>query len=77
MCTLGNWTALLVDMLQRSVGVLAIADSMTPYTGLTGIFFAFDQHLVLGIDVVENRKWVACRPRVVENYRRMKITLKI
>lgn len=46
-------------MLQRSVRVLAVADSMTPHTGLAGVLFAFDQHLVLESDGVEDREWVA------------------
>lgn len=44
MSTLRDWTTLLVDMLQRSISMLAIADSMSSHTCLAGILFAFDQH---------------------------------
>jgi len=40
-------TYLLVDMLQRAIRVLAVAHTMTPHTGLTGILLALDQHLRL------------------------------
>jgi hypothetical protein len=36
---------LFVDVLQRSVGMLAVTNTMTSHTCLTGIFFALDQHL--------------------------------
>lgn len=36
---------LFVDVLQRSVGMLAVAHSVSSHTGLAGIFLAFDQHL--------------------------------
>jgi hypothetical protein len=42
-------TYLFVDMLQWSVGMLAVTNTMTSYTCLTSILFALDQHL--GVDV--------------------------
>ena len=52
---------LFVNMLQRSVRVLAVADPMTSHARLTGVLFTFDQHLVIEFDVVDDREWVACR----------------
>ena len=41
----GKKTHLFVDVLQWSVGMLAVTDTMTSHTCLAGIFFALDQHL--------------------------------
>ena len=38
---------LLVDMLQRSIGMLTVANTMASHAGLTGILLAFDQHVRL------------------------------
>jgi hypothetical protein len=35
---------LLVDVLQRSIEVLTVADTMASHTSLTGVLLAFDQH---------------------------------
>jgi hypothetical protein len=35
---------LLIDVLQGPIGVLTVANTMAPYTCLTGILFALDQH---------------------------------
>jgi hypothetical protein len=55
---------LFVDVLQRSVGMLAVANTMAPHTSLAGIFLAFDQHLDVPADVVAIREWVARRSTV-------------
>lgn len=44
MGTLRDWTALLVDMLQWPIRVLAIADTMTSHACFASVLFAFDQH---------------------------------
>ena len=33
-----------IDMLERSVGMLTIANTMTSHACLAGVLFAFDQH---------------------------------
>jgi hypothetical protein len=38
---------LFIDVLQRSIGVLTVANTMAPHTCLAGILFALDQHLDL------------------------------
>jgi hypothetical protein len=38
---------LFIDVLQRPIRVLAVANTMSPHTCLTGILFALDQHLDL------------------------------
>jgi hypothetical protein len=53
---------LFIDVLQRPVGVLAIAHSMAPHTCLTGILFSFDQHfysLFFSLMSARIEKWVA------------------
>jgi hypothetical protein len=51
---------LFIDVLQRSVGVLAVANTMTPHTCLASVLLAFDQHLGFGVMLrVEGRKRVA------------------
>jgi len=40
---------LFVDVLQRSISVLAVADTMAPHAGLASILLAFDQHLGFGV----------------------------
>jgi hypothetical protein len=40
-------TTLFIDVLQRPIRVLAVANTMSPHTCLTGILFALDQHLDL------------------------------
>lgn len=47
MRTLRDRSTLLVDMLQWSIRMLAVADTMTPHTCITGILLALDQHFVL------------------------------
>lgn len=42
---MGERANLLVDVLQRSIRMLAVANPMTSHTCLTGILFALDQHL--------------------------------
>lgn len=41
-----NWGRgyLFIDVLQRPIGMLAIANTVASYTSLAGIFFAFNQH---------------------------------
>lgn len=41
---LRHGTALFIDVLERSVGMLTIAHTMTSHTSLAGVLFAFDQH---------------------------------
>ena len=38
-------TYLLIDMLQRPVRVLAVADAVAAHTGLAGVLLSFDQHV--------------------------------
>jgi hypothetical protein len=53
---------LFVDMLQRPVRMLAIANTMAPHTCLTGILFTLDQHFGSSTEVVGGDwKMVACR----------------
>jgi hypothetical protein len=40
-------TCLFIDVLQRPIGVLTVANTMAPHTCLAGILFALDQHLDL------------------------------
>lgn len=47
------WVYLFVDMLQGSVCVLTVANTMASHTRLAGILFAFDQHLGYWSDVEE------------------------
>lgn len=53
MSTLRDWTALLVNVLQWPIRVLAVADTMTSYACLAGILFAFDQHRGMALVVVD------------------------
>jgi hypothetical protein len=43
----GKRDYLFVDVLQWSIGVLAIANTMTSHTRLAGVLFALDQHVGL------------------------------
>jgi len=47
MGTLRDGTTLFVDVLQWSIGVLAIAYTMASHTRLAGVLFALDQHVGL------------------------------
>lgn len=50
MGALGDWATLLVDMLQRSVRMLAVAYTMASHAGLASPLLAFDQHRDLTTD---------------------------
>jgi hypothetical protein len=56
MGALRDRTSLLIDVLERSIGMLTIAHTMASNAGLAGKFLAFDQHLDggVGLDVVED-----------------------
>lgn len=45
----GDTTYLPVDMLERSVFVLAVTDAVTSHAGVAGPFFSLDDHF--GIDL--------------------------
>jgi len=42
--TLRHWTSLFIDVLEWSVRMLAVADSVASHACLAGVFFSFDQH---------------------------------
>jgi hypothetical protein len=44
MLTLRNWPTLFVNVLQGTIIVLAVADTMASNTSLAGILFTFDDH---------------------------------
>jgi len=43
---LRDWPTLFIDVLEWSIGMLAVANTMASHACLAGILFAFDQHLV-------------------------------
>jgi len=53
-------TSLLIDVLERSIGMLTIAHTMASNAGLAGKFLAFDQHL----DGRVGWGWMSSRIRV-------------
>lgn len=59
MSALSYWSPLLVNMGQRSVRMLTIANTMTSHTRLTRILLAFDQHICCRITGTADRKTAA------------------
>jgi hypothetical protein len=61
--TLRDGPALLVDVLELAIMVLAVAHSVATNAGLAGPFFAVDEHDGLVVVVVKGevwRGWLSC-----------------